>query len=460
MKTGLEKKLFRELKLAGIGVESRVVVAVSGGADSSALLEAMVRARHYHGLPGAIVAAHLNHGLRGAESDGDELFVRALAARLGVELVVERADAGLLRGARRGNLEAAARAVRYDFLRRAARESGAGTVVTAHTLDDQTETVLMRLLRGSGADGLRGIRRLTDLGEGVRLLRPLLGVSRSEVLEHCDAHTVDFRTDSSNLSPDLTRNRVRLRILPLMREINPRFDQALGRAAAQLAEEGDFIDSVAERLLAACADGPSLRVAGLLEAHPALRHRAIRLWLARARGGLARIERSHIEALDALAARGRSGRKVELPGGAAVRQLDSIVYLAAAPAPSPSSLSPGSTAAFGDFTFTLLSPGAGTEPAPGSDFFARIRVDNATQPLTLRARKPGDAYVPAGKTHKIKLKTLMIRHKIPVSLRDTYPVLVDADDRIVWSPGLPTAADFSPGAGEEAALVVARRAAA
>jgi tRNA(Ile)-lysidine synthase len=309
----LEQKMRSSLRRLGVRRTSSVVVAVSGGADSTALLDALVRQQTKRGVPASIVAAHFNHLLRGAESDADEAFVQALANRLLVPLVTGREDVAAAARAGKKNLEATARRLRYSFLMATARDCGASRVLTAHNLDDQVETFLMRLLRGSGPDGLRGIHPEVDLGEGVTLIRPLLEVRRAQVLAYCTHFDLEFRADSSNASPDFTRNRVRLELVPLLRAFNPRFDEAVARAATLLAEDEEYLERRAAEVIEESAG--RLEAARLASAPKALRRRAVRLWLSRARRTLARVEASHLEALEELAIEGSDGKVVELPGG-------------------------------------------------------------------------------------------------------------------------------------------------
>jgi tRNA(Ile)-lysidine synthase len=310
----LEQKMRSSLRRLGVDRTSSVVAAVSGGADSTALLDALVRQRTKRGVPASIVVAHFNHLLRGAESDGDEAFVQALAKRLQVPLVTGRGDVAAVARAGKKNLESTARRLRYNFLMATARDCGATSVLTAHNLDDQVETFLMRLLRGSGPDGLRGIHPEVDLGNGVTLIRPLLAVTRAEVLDYCAHFDLEFRTDSSNALTDFTRNRVRLELVPLLRAFNPRFDEAVARAATLLAEDEEFLRRQAEAIIGESSGG-RMEAARLNTAPKALRRRAIRLWLGRARRTLARVEASHLEALEGLAIGGSGGKVVELPGG-------------------------------------------------------------------------------------------------------------------------------------------------
>src|SRR5215468_5014907 len=184
--TKLEKKLRAALRRFEVGAQDSIVAAVSGGADSVALLDALARFQRSEARLGSIIVAHLNHQLRGEESDEDEIFVRDLADRLNLPVFTERAAVAERAQAEKKNLEAVARNLRYEFLSKVAEIQDANIVFTAHTLDDQAETILMRLIRGSGAEGLRGIHQVVALSARVNLIRPALGIMRAEVIEHCE----------------------------------------------------------------------------------------------------------------------------------------------------------------------------------------------------------------------------------------------------------------------------------
>lgn len=214
------------------------VAGVSGGADSVALLRAL------HAVPvKSLVVAHVNHRLRGADSDGDENFVRALCATLGVECRVLAVDVSAL--AAGDNLEVTARRVRYAFFAAVAHEAGAAWVATAHTADDQAETVLHRIVRGTGLQGLRGIAAERD---GV--VRPLLAVTRADVLEHLAAAGQPYREDASNADTRFTRNRIRHELLPLLRTFNPDVVTALAHLAEHANEAHEVVTGAATELLA------------------------------------------------------------------------------------------------------------------------------------------------------------------------------------------------------------------
>jgi tRNA(Ile)-lysidine synthase len=226
-----------------------LVVAVSGGPDSVALTRAVAAARE----PGSpLVLAHLNHQLRGAESDADEAFVVALGASLGDGVPVEthRLDIAAVARAQGGNLEAVARRERYRWLAEVASRHGLAHVATGHTASDQAETVLHRLLRGTGIDGLRGIAARRDIGSGVSVIRPFLGVTREEVVAYLAELGQAARHDASNDDDTLTRNRIRHQLLPLLqRDYNPRIAEALARLAAQAEEVSAAEEALAADLL-------------------------------------------------------------------------------------------------------------------------------------------------------------------------------------------------------------------
>jgi tRNA(Ile)-lysidine synthase len=338
----------------------RLVVAVSGGADSTALLLALEELKGAGLLGVGLTAAHLDHGLRGESARDDARFAESLARARGFEFVSARADVGARVNESGDNLEQAARRARYEFLSEAARRVEAPAVLTGHTLDDQAETVLLRLLRGSGSEGLGGMRPERSLEEGgrVSLRRPLLEWARRADTEgYCRARGVEFRADEMNDDERFARVRVRRRLLPLLETFNPRAAETIARAAGLLREESAALEGFAARLLedaraevgtesnttrttpgepdasVTSADSSSsstevasspgawpLRVEVLNTAPAALRRRALRLWVARGRGGLRRISLAHVSAVERLLKGERGGRVAELPGGASVER--------------------------------------------------------------------------------------------------------------------------------------------
>ncbi|MGH9855082.1 MAG: tRNA lysidine(34) synthetase TilS [Blastocatellia bacterium] len=458
------------MRRIGIGAQDSVIVAVSGGADSIALLDALARFQESKGLPSSIAVAHLNHQLRGEESDEDETFVRNLARRLKLPVFIEKIAVAERSKVEKQNLEATARRLRYEFLRKVAEKRGANVIFTGHTLDDQAETILMRLIRGSGAEGLRGVHQIVELNEGVKLIRPMLEITRAEVIEHCEHYELAFRSDSSNFSDDFTRNRIRLELLPMMETFNPRVKEALARTSGLLTRDADYLRIAADECLDKSREESRLNVGALQKTHAAIRRRVLRLWLRNECGHLRRIDAAHIAAIESLIS-GYSGRRVELPEGRIVaREFDclKLVQKTGATRRSPGlfgsvELSEDEPQIFGDFTFTLKRGKERESLELDNDekreqFMVLLRECEELGGLRLRTRFPGDAYIPVNTLRAVKLKTLMIRRKIPMTQRDGYPVLVTADDRIVWAPGLPVARGFAPGAEDEhCALIVAEK---
>jgi tRNA(Ile)-lysidine synthase len=375
---GFARGLLAEWRRRGwpSGGES-VLVAVSGGADSTALLLALDELLRAGRLALGLTVAHLDHGLRAEAGIEDARRVRELADSLGYARLLGEARVGERAQSTRDNLEQAARRARYEFLLGAARRVGAGVVLTAHTLDDQAETFLLRLVRGSGAEGLGGMRveREMERGSGVLLRRPLLGWARREEAElYCRERGVEPCRDALNEDERFARVRVRRRLMPLLAEFNPRVAEALVRTAGLLREDADLLGALAANLVeearveTACeagghptgprrrsagagdisedasdetgngedtgagggrSPGPqsALRVGPLAAAPAALRRRALRLWLERARGDLRRIEAAHLLVIERLVFGTRGGRVAELPGGVQVERRRGLLLL-------------------------------------------------------------------------------------------------------------------------------------
>lgn len=281
-----------------------------------------------------VTVAHLDHGLRAEAGEADAQWVAEMALRLGYEAALGRAS---VKGSAResgDNLEQAARRARYQFLSRVALERKVHIVLAAHTMDDQAETVLLRLLRGSGAEGLSGIEAVRKLFEekDVLLVRPLLSwARRAETEAYCRERGVAARVDAMNTDERFARVRVRRTLLPLMQTFNGRVVEALARTSQLLREDASALEMVAaELLMAASEDSASalstLRVDVLRCAPVALRRRALRQWIARWRGHLRRIEMAHLLAVESLLLGEHGGRVIELPGGARVSRKRGLIY--------------------------------------------------------------------------------------------------------------------------------------
>jgi tRNA(Ile)-lysidine synthase len=310
-----------------------VLAAVSGGADSVALLRALAAAKRNAGGTGEIFAAHVNHQLR-ADADAHEAWVRGQCELLGVRCVTRRVCVTELHDKQGDGVEAAARAARYAALIEMAEEVGARFVATGHTLDDQAETVLFRLVRGSGLRGLAGMPRVRALAASVTLVRPLLGVRRAELEAYLAQIGQAWLEDSTNSELRFSRNKIRAEVLPLLRErLNSDADAAIARAAERMGEAQDLIESLAEELLAACrvevgGERIALLATPLQAAAPLLAIEALRAAWRDAGWPEQAMTQQWWRDLGALARDAGDGRALNLPGNVLARREGDALVLA------------------------------------------------------------------------------------------------------------------------------------
>ena len=421
----------------------RVGVAVSGGPDSVLLLHFMNTLARERGL--TLAAVHFNHHLRGAESDGDEAFVRDLAASLQMEYLRGEAEVGRVARERRRNLEAVARELRYRFFFSLVDQGRLDRVATAHTANDQAETVLMRLLRGTGTRGLGGIYPVL---EG-KVVRPFLGVTRAEVVQEIAARGLPYRMDSSNLNTRLQRNKIRRELLPLLaKEYNPEIIPLLNQLADRSRDDEACLERLArDRALPwRVREGREERIPirALLELPPALGRRVLRQMLQMVRGSSHGLAHAHIETLRRFAAEAQSGKMQTLPGGALARKEFSWLVV------GPTAGEQGD----GEFSYPVTYPGELAVPELGCTF--RFKILNRDDPgkaynlnklvgldpqelrgeLVLRNWRAGDSFCPVGSQRVRKLKELFRERKIPEGQRRGWPILLCAG-QIVWVRGFP-----------------------
>jgi tRNA(Ile)-lysidine synthase len=444
----------------------RVLVAVSGGSDSTALLALFAGATRDLGLD--LHVAHLDHGWRGQASARDAEFVRRLALGFRLPVTVGHVDPVTWRrpgprargdaGRRQSSREARARTLRRRFLEATAAQVGARRIALGHTLDDQAETLLLRLLRGSGRRGLGGIHPVVD---GL-FIRPLLGMRRADLRAWLRSRRLRWREDATNRDPSLARNRVRRRLLPLLeREFNPRATEVLARAADLLRDEEDWLVPLTDEAYAAAAtrdqpDGVILDAERLAAMPRALKRRVVRRAVTRVRGHLRGIDQRHIERTLALLDRG-GRRALDLPGGLQVFLVNRTLFvftwdaMRADPAAAAELLKgtrlircgstlerglcpvPGSVDLSGfRLRARLALPGEGL-PKPGDDA-ALLDADLVENPLVIRPRRPGDRFHPQGAPGTRRLKEFLIDRKVPVDERGRIP-LVLSGERIAWVVG-------------------------
>lgn len=309
--------------------DAPIVIAVSGGADSTALLLSLIELKVAGKIAAELYVAHLDHGLR-PTSATDAKWVSGLAKSFGCRPVISRKNVRQAADENGENLEQMARKLRYEFLERTARRKKAKYVLTGHTMDDQAETVLLRLMRGSASLGLSGIERVRSLSRDgtIKLVRPMMWARRTETESYCRERKHDFLVDEMNADEAFARVKVRKQLVPLMESFNKKVVEAISRTASLLREDSTVLYETAAELLAKATISDNgetdktkvalLNVQVLSEAAPALRRRALRQWIKEARGGAQRLEMVHLIAVERLLEGGVGGRVVELPSGGTV----------------------------------------------------------------------------------------------------------------------------------------------
>ena len=500
----LERQVTGALSRAGYsGNDTTLVVAVSGGPDSSALLYCLHRLRERHGL--RLHLAHLDHNFRGEEAAEDAGFVRSLALELGLPATVEKRDplghpdrAGVWSNS---SFEQAARETRYAFLAEVARDVGAAAVAVGHTADDLAETVLLHILRGAGIHGLRGMTEMSawpwpEQEPNLRLFRPLLAVTKTDTVEYCNGLGRGYREDTANYSLRFTRNRLRHQLLPLLAaEYNPRVADSLVRLARTAAVELDYLDEETGRVWLQVADevDGSVRFdrTALVALHPLLQSLVLRRGYSLLMGDTRRLRERHLTSMRELVARKSGGATLDLPGGLRFLRAHDYLFLSqdtrlTCPFPPleqeyplylPSSKEAERVTYSGPWRVTIRNvksspapsqmrapgpiPGVDQKPSIGanhSDSTWSAHLDRASLAggLLVRQRLPGDRFQPLGMVNHKKLQDFFTDARVPRPWRDRVPLMV-TQQGIAWVVGYRIAnwAKVAPGdSGELSAVVV------
>lgn len=414
----------KTLAACGICASDTVLVGLSGGADSVALLLTMLDAAHAGAL-GGVTAAHLHHGIRGEEADRDASFSAMLAKRLGVRIILGRADVPALAEKTGRSIETAARDARYAFLRRAAREAGASCIAVAHHMDDQAETVLMRLLRGSGLTGLCGMwMRSGDL------IRPLLNVRRSEIEAFLWERGQAYCTDSTNADTEMFRNRVRQELLPLLTELNPQAVPGIASTAALLQQDETYLDSEAAQALEQAAVSGGWKREKLLALAEPVRARALkRILFAAQRGD---VERSDVRRVSELLGK-PSGTRIEIKRGGHAWVTADALFVGRYPE-SPAFETPFCrTGATPTPLGTFYASEADGRPASIGKNEAYLDAACVPESALIRARRNGDRFTPLGAPGEKSLSDFFTDRKaLPEERR--VPILCDGKN-VLFVPG-------------------------
>ncbi|MDD9272054.1 tRNA lysidine(34) synthetase TilS [Paenibacillus sp. GCM10023248] len=423
-----------------------VVVAVSGGPDSVALLHVLFAlAKEFDWK---LVVAHVNHQFRGAESDAEAAFVARLAERLGLPCEIGVIDVPAYIEATSLNGQAAAREKRYEFLHQVADAYKAERIAFAHHADDQAETVMMRIVRGTGPSGLVGMpERRRE--KKVELIRPFLRIYKSDIVNYCAQHQITYCKDSSNELRKYFRNQIRLDVMPMLKQYNEQLPESLNRLTEMMRAEDDYLAVETERVLRRIVTfqgaGCRLTRSDFTGLHVALQRRLIKLILNCLCLGMDRLDFIRIESIRELMSQDQVSNQVLQVDDALyiVREYEAILFQTSEPVPKPYAYELGAD------TDELDLPEAGAKllcaRMPANSVDASSIVPLATDiyldlgqlrwPLTIRSRRSGDRLEPHGLNGSKKVKDMFIDAKMPLSRRDVIPLLVDASGQILWIAG-------------------------
>lgn len=447
------KKTIKEWNMLSRG--DTVIAAVSGGADSVVMLNLLLELREELGLK--VVVAHMDHGLRGAESRRDLEFVKALAKSLGLEFVSKRLAKGELKSME-GSPQDAARKLRYSFLEETAKRFKASKVATGHTLDDQAETVLMRLMKGSSLSGLTGIPPVRSV-----FIRPLIETSREQIEGYAKAKGISFVTDSSNLTTKYLRNSIRLELIPFIEEkYKASIKETLARTALILSHDDDFLEKAAIKAFGSSLVGRSedqvvLDRAKLVRLHSAISSRVF-LRAVHALGVETDAGAAHVAFFLEILKGKRPNASISLPGGMSVRREYGRMII------SREALPGAITEVFLNLPGTTRIEGAGVMDAkivqppgkfttgPDTAWFDYDALQDEAGLLGVRQARPGDRMTPFGMSGHRKLKDIFIDAKVPLPQRRRTPVVTTAGGQIIWVAGLRQSSLFSISKGTKRAL--------
>ncbi len=419
-----------------------VVVGVSGGQDSVALLDVLATLAPEFDL--RLHVAHLNHGLRGEAADADAEYVRELATGLGLPATVERRDVAHMAAREGRSVEAIGREVRYTFLEAVRTRNGLDVIAVGHTASDRAETLLMNLLRGAGTGGLGSLQARRG-----RVVRPLILATRQDTESHCRSGGLAFRRDEMNLDTDYLRVRIREELLPLLEaSYQPRVAEALARTAQILAEDGQLLGDLAGRRLADVllerqADALALDMAALRDDPRGLVRHVLREAARQVKGDLRDIGFAHWDDAAELVRSGQTGSRVELPGGLSFEvSYDRLLVLAPRPAQRPGQTAvrfeaPGEARSetLGVVVRATIVPRRQLKRPTRARRRADLDLAAAGTHLVLRGPRPGDRFRPLGMDGEKKLQDFFVDAKVPRDQRAYVPIVARADGAILWVAG-------------------------
>ncbi|MDP3790018.1 MAG: tRNA lysidine(34) synthetase TilS [Candidatus Omnitrophota bacterium] len=441
----------------------KVLVAVSGGPDSIALLHILAELSGRYNI--GLVVAHLNHMLRGKEADADADFVRKTADNLSLPFMMEKVSVKNIAKARRMSIEEAARETRYDFYNRAAAKYGASKIATGHTLDDQAETVLMRLLKGSGSLGLSGIPYKRKSGN-IWVIRPILDVTRKEIDVYLKKNRISSRIDASNSEIVYFRNKIRNILIPVLeKDFNPRIKCVLASMASTLTDESSYLAGVASKkmkhICRTTVGGVELNIKGLRCEHAALQRLIVRQALAYLAGGLKGITYKHWEVIESLM-KGETHKQANLPGRIkAVKNNGKIIFTRKSA--DHKGIFDLKKAATLNVPGEIIIPGLGTKIKAEvikrrPDFKKKksrnteyVNGDLIGSHLEIRMKRAGDRMKPLGMASYKKLHDIFVDEKISREHRNMVPIVISGN-KILWAAGVRLSDEFKINEGTKRIL--------
>ena len=414
-------------ELSGLPESTPILVGFSGGADSSALLRILVEHSKITGAP--VYAAHINHGIRGEEADRDQAFCQRIADSYGVKLFTLCADVPKLAAERKESIETAARNLRYEFFEKIMRENSIPLLATAHNANDNFETMLFNIIRGCALGGACGIPDSRPIGEGL-LIRPILKMTKPEILTFCKENEIEFVTDSTNTDTDYTRNKIRNRIVPLLEEINPSAVENASRLSATLKQDALCLESMARWFLDEMRDGFSLEIEKVCGSPAAIASRAIiEIYNEFSEG--ASLEQVHIEAIMRLARKGVPHSSLDLPAGICVSiENKRLVFAKAMPKVDVEleynvELSEGKNSISQTNCEIIIEHSQKKKNVYKNSILLYIDFDKIRGKLYARPRQAGDKIRQGGMSKS--LKKLFCDKKIPLDLRKRIPIICDGE---------------------------------
>jgi tRNA(Ile)-lysidine synthase len=422
-----------------IGCGEGIVVGISGGPDSVCLLHVLNNLRQRFSIK--LYAVHINHMLRGYEAEGDAAYVKQLCDGLGVKLFAKSIDIKAVSKQNGISLESAGREERYKFFFEVLNNTGSSKIAVAHNMNDQAETVLMHFIRGSGLEGLSGMKPMREDG----VIRPLIEIERADIEKYCMENDLKPRLDKSNLETTFTRNRIRLELIPcILKEHNPNLIKTLAVMADNNRSDNDYIDSMVnealDKMINVEIDSISLPIDWLLSQHLSKQNRIIRRAIERLLGSIVDIENKHIAEIKKIIVKGNTGLKIDLPRGIVAEIVYKTLYIKKKQGSSITYEYPlvlNQKIYINELNICIYAYKIHANELQSIEIKRNTAVfdsDKLKKSICVRSRIPGDIITPLGMTGTKKVKDFFIDLKIPRREREKVPLLAMKDE-IIWILG-------------------------